>query len=221
MTPQPSSSRHSPKHAVIAAHPELDSFTMTVAATYCETVAATGQVAVLRDLYRLGFDPVLKAAERPRGGAFTPAPDVQAELDQLGGADIFVLVYPIWFGAPPAIIKGYIERVFGAGFSEPAAGRHLLKPTHGLLGGKQLLSFTSSGSTRRWLAEQGAWASRQTLFDGYLARTFWMGSPGHVHFESIVEGIGEETVRTHLAEVRTEAVAVCARLERERAPIAE
>ena len=100
MTADPAMNARKAKHAVIVAHPDADSFTMAVARAYSETVAARGQVAVLRDLYRLGFDPVLKAAERPTGGAFTPAPDVAAELEELRGADIFVLVYPIWFGAP-------------------------------------------------------------------------------------------------------------------------
>ncbi len=214
MTADATENARKPKHAVIAVHPDADSFTMAVAGAYCEAVAGQGQVAVLRDLYRIGFDPVLKAAERPRGADFTPAPDVAAELERLRGADIFVLVYPIWFGAPPAMIKGYIERVFGAGFSGPTRAAHLHNPTHELLGGKQLLTFTSSGSTRDWLDAQGAWLSLQTLFDGYLARTFWMDTPDHVHFDSIVEGLGADPVRARVAEVRAKAESVCVRLER-------
>ncbi|WP_395612083.1 NAD(P)H-dependent oxidoreductase [Allosphingosinicella sp.] len=215
MTADPAMNARKAKHAVIVAHPDADSFTMAVARAYSETVAARGQVAVLRDLYRLGFDPVLKAAERPTGGAFTPSPDVAAELEELRGADIFVLVYPIWFGAPPAMIKGYIERVFGAGFSGPTRAAHLHKPTHELLGGKQLLTFTSSGSTKDWLDAQGAWLSLQTIFDGYLARTFWMDTPDHVHFESIFEGVDENLVHARVEEARAKAVGVCARLARE------
>lgn len=204
-----------PRHAVIVAHPESHSFTMAVADAYCEVVRTQGQVAIVRDLYRLGFDPVLKASERPTEGALEPATDVAAELEQLHGSDVFVLVYPIWFGAPPAIMKGYIDRVFGAGYVEPLRGEHLLGPAHPLLGGKRLLSITSSGSTRRWLDEQGAWLSLQTLFDGYLARSFWMDTPDHLHFESIVEGLGKDIVRGHLAEVRMRAGRMCDRLSRE------
>lgn len=131
------------------------------------------------------------------------------------GTNSIGTLYPIWFGAPPAMIKGYVERVFGAGFAGPASGAHLLKPSHPLLGGKRLLSFTASGSTKEWLSDQGAWQSLQTLFDGYLARTFWMRSPEHVHFESIVEGIEEDVVLAHLAEVRAQATTFCARLARE------
>src|SRR5690606_37450383 len=148
-SPMPSRTRRAarPKHAVIAAHPEAGSFTMSLARAYCGAVVAHGQEAVLRDLYRIGFDPVLKAEERGASPSAPPAPDVRAELDAIGGADIFVLVYPIWFATPPAMLKGYIERVFAAGFREPLVGRRLRSATHPLLGGRKLLGITASGST--------------------------------------------------------------------------
>ena len=196
-----------PRHAVIACHPEAESFTMSVARAYCAAVEARGQVAVLRDLYRMNFDPVLKSSERLPREPFTPAPDVAAELDLIGGSDAFVLVYPLWFGSPPAMMKGYIERVLGAGFSHQMIARHLHKPTHPLLGGKHLLSFSSSGSSKQWLADQKAWVSLQTIFDGYLARAFWMDTPEHIHFGEIVEGIDAEVVRANLLEVEEQAAA--------------
>ena len=63
------------KHAIIACHPERRSFTLAVANRYAEVVRASGHEAVLRDLYRLRFNPVLKASER-KGN---PAPDVIRE----------------------------------------------------------------------------------------------------------------------------------------------
>ena len=203
-----------PKHSVIVAHPDADSFTLSVARRYCAVVEAKGQTSVLRDLYRMSFDPVLKASERPGDGPFVPAPDVAAELELLEGSGAFVLVYPIWFGTPPAMLKGYIERVLGAGLSPKALHGHLGRPPHPLLGGKQLLSFSSSGSTQQWLADQGAWVSLQTIFDGYLARAFWMDTPHHVHFESIHAGLRAEEVRAHLETVERRAAAMCATLAR-------
>lgn len=185
---------------------------MSVARAYCAAVEARGHEAILRDLYRMDFDPVLKSLERPTGRTFTPAPDVKSELDLLAGSGAFVLVYPIWFGTPPAMIKGYIERVLGAGFSYRMIHDHLNQPRHPLLGGRQLLSFSSSGSTRQWLADQGAWMSLQTIFDGYLARAFWMASPQHVHFDSIVDGMDEQAVRANLRKVEEQAGAMCDRL---------
>lgn len=214
--PSSPASGSSPKHAIIAAHPDAESFTLSVARAYCAAVEARGHTAILRDLYRMDFDPVLKSQERPTGGTFIPAPDVKAELDLLAGSGAFVLVYPIWFGTPPAMIKGYIERVLGAGFSHRMIHDHLNQPLHPLLGRRELLSFSSSGSTRQWLADQGAWQSLQTIFDGYLARAFWMSSPHHVHFDSIVDGMDADLVRANLFKVEEQAWAMCDRIERAR-----
>ena len=98
------------KHAIIACHPAEDSFTLSVARRYDEAVRSHGHETVPRDLYRLGFDPVLREEERHG----EPAQDVTAEWALLGKVDVFVLVYPIWFGTPPAMLKGYIDRIFGA-----------------------------------------------------------------------------------------------------------
>ena len=209
-----------PKHAVIVSHPDPHSFTMSVARTYCAAVEARGQTALLRDLYRIDFDPVLKLSERPGKAAFTPASDVQAELDLLAGAEAFVLIYPIWFGTPPAMIKGYIERVLGAGTSFAMISDHLHQSRHPLLGGRQLLTFSSSGSTKQWLSDQGAWLSLQTIFDGYLARAFWMSTPEHVHFDSVHEGLGRDIVQAHLGKVQDQARKMCERLLRERSSAA-
>jgi len=210
MTAGQHSTRRS-KHAVIVAHPEPASFTLSVAQAYIQAVEALGMEAVLRDLYRLDFDPVLKAEERLPEGRFTPAPDVAVELAAIEGADVFVLVYPLWFGTPPAILKGYIERVMGAGFSRP--GEFSSRPVHPLLGGRQLLSFSSSGATERWLSEQGVAKGLQSTLDGYLARAFWMDTPHHVHFGSISAELDVDMIIGHLAKVRVEAERICKRLQ--------
>lgn len=200
------------QHAIILAHPDNDSFAASVARTYAEAVWAQGQVAVVRDLYRLNFDPVLRANERLPSGLFTPAEDVSAELSAIEKSDVFVLVYPLWFGTPPAIVKGYIERVLGAGFSRPGQYRH--GPAHPLLGGKQLLSFSSSGSPERWIEEQGVAKGFQSMLDGYLARAFWMDTPQHVHFGPVGPDLDAATANLHLSKVRQQAETMCNWMER-------
>src|SRR5579863_9114538 len=102
------------RHIVIRCHPEPESFNAAMAKAYCAEVESHGHETIVRDLYAMAFDPVLKARERP-GMAFQPMPDVETELAIIGGGDVFVLFYPIWFGGPPAILKGYVERVLGSG----------------------------------------------------------------------------------------------------------
>src|SRR5258707_9590992 len=105
------------RHAVIVAHPKPDSYTQAMASAYREAGLAGGHEVVFRDLYGMGFDPVLKEAEIPWSPHFAPADDVTAERAVLQDADVFAFFYPIWLNAPPAILKGYLERVFGTGFA--------------------------------------------------------------------------------------------------------
>jgi NAD(P)H dehydrogenase (quinone) len=195
-----------PKHAVILCHPDVDSFNMAIARRYCDAVKKIGHRVVLRDLYRIRFDPVLKSRERPTSEDFQLAPDVAAEIDLISGADVFVLVYPIWFGTPPAMMKGYVERVLGAGFPWGAVHQRL---PHPMLADRRLLSFTSSGTSKQWLEEQGAWLSLRKLFDDYLMRAFLLTSADHVHFASIVEGMAERVLNEHLQKVEEAARRVC------------
>lgn len=204
------------KHAVIAAHPETLSFTMAMARRYCAEVARQGQQPVLRDLYRIGFDPVLKADERVRKVGARPRADVAMELDLLADAAVIVLVYPIWFGTPPAIIKGYVERVLGAGADLKTMTRHLGQSSSSWLAGKRLASFTCSGASQSWLSDQGAWTSLQTIFDGYIARAFWMDTPGHIHFDEIGDGLDPTLAAAHLIAVEDTAARFCRELASEK-----
>jgi NAD(P)H dehydrogenase (quinone) len=203
--PEPGNQRH----AVILAHPDADSFNAAAARAWCEVVEAQGHQAVRRDLYRLGFDPVLKSSEQPRPDRFAMSNDVAAELAAIAKADVFVLVYPIWFGAPPAILKGYIDRVLGAGFSYCAIRE---RSGHRFLGGKQLVSITTSGNSIQWLDEQGAWLSLRMVFSDYLAQSFSMAGSEHLHLSNIVENMTERHVKEELYRVSELAREVCGRL---------
>ena len=197
------------RHVVILCHPSEGSFNAAAAQVYCEKVRSLGHEVVLRDLYRLGFDPALKADERSAVGGQALSDDVVAELESIRGADIFVLVYPIWFGTPPAMMKGYVERVLGAGFSYRAV--HARQP-HPLLSGRHLLSITTSGNPITWLDLRGAWTALRDVFDNYLAEAFSMASSNHMHLESVNEDMGESRAREKLHRVESLAADTCARL---------
>ncbi|OYW27075.1 MAG: NAD(P)H dehydrogenase [Caulobacter sp. 12-67-6] len=129
------------KHAVILAHPKPTSFCAAIAKTCVEHLRATGHAVVMRDLYGLDFDPRLKAEELPGPLGAQAAPDIIAERQALGDVDSFIFVYPFWFNAPPAILKGYVDRVFSMGFGYAAGAGG----AESLLDDKTLLSFSTSG----------------------------------------------------------------------------
>ena len=193
------------KHAIIACHPELKSFTLSVANRYAEAVRGHGHEVVLRDLYRMRFNPVLRARER-RG---VPAADVTKEWALLGKPDVFVLVYPIWFGTPPAMLKGYIDRVFGAGRSRGISDEG--GPGE-LLTGKRLVSLTSSGSLRAWLDEKGVLNSLRTVYDRYLMEVFGFAETHRYHFDGVTAEIPEREIGMHLLDVEKAAREVMSRI---------
>lgn len=116
------------KHAVIVAHPVRTSFNRSVAEAYRQAVELRGHTVIVRDLYAMNFEPRLQAAEMPRAEGFAPGADVLAEREQLKDVDVFTFVYPLWFNAPPAILKGYIDRVFGFGFGMGRSATAAIRP---------------------------------------------------------------------------------------------
>jgi NAD(P)H dehydrogenase (quinone) len=194
------------KHAIIACHPAEDSFTLAIARRYADAVEAHGHPSVLRDLYRIGFDPVLKDDERQG----TPRADVISEWAVLGNPDVFVLVYPIWFGAPPAMMKGYIDRIFGAGRTRGSAESN----EGSRLAGKDLVSLSLSGTMSAWLDEKGVLGSLRNIFDRYIADVFAFDETHHYHFDGVRPGLPERDYLLHLAEVDEAAREVLARVGR-------
>lgn len=98
---------------VVLAHPDDSSFNHAIARTVCETLDANNHHAVFLDLYREGFDPVPPAAELTRDAILDPV--IERHCRFLSNADGIVVVHPDWWGMPPAILAGWIDRVFRPG----------------------------------------------------------------------------------------------------------
>lgn len=186
------------KHAVIVAHPEVRSFTVSAAQAYCEAVREKGQAALLRDLYRMNFAPCLGAEEIPKPTGFTPGKDAQEERRLLADADVFAFVYPFWMNAQPAMLKGYIDRVFGMGFAfGPGKGGNVP-----LLKGRKMISVTASGAPIDWVQKTGAWDAVRKLFDEHFAAVCGLEVVDHLHFGRIHAGIRADAVEAMLDQVR-------------------
>lgn len=186
------------QHALIIAHPNPRSFVASLAVAYAEAAEALGHKTIMRDLYGMAFDPCLKADEivSPMGGA--PRPDVVSERVLLADVDVFALFYPFWLNAPPAMMKGYLDRVFGFGFAY-GMGKAGLEP---LLNGRKLISFTTSGRPSEWVRKSGAWEAVRTLFDEHVSAVCGLTVADHVHFGSVVPGIRGDVVARHQQAVR-------------------
>jgi NAD(P)H dehydrogenase (quinone) len=190
------------QHAVIIAHPKTQSLTHAAADAYAAEIRTLGHEALIRDLYAMDFDPRLQASELPSLSGVSPAQDIVAERRLLADVEVFVFVYPFWFNAPPAILKGYVDRVFGMGFGYgPAPGGG----TEPLLDGRQLLSFSFSGAPEVWVNDTGALKSLMAIFDSHVARMCGLELVDHVHTGGIAPNMTEEAVTSVLDSVQETA----------------
>jgi len=102
------------KVLLIIGHPDKESFNFALAEAYKKGALSSGaevQEIVVREL---DFNPNLQFGYRKR----TPLePDLLEAQDKIKWADHLVLIYPVWWGSIPALLKGFIDRVFLPGFA--------------------------------------------------------------------------------------------------------
>ncbi|WP_329389151.1 NAD(P)H oxidoreductase [Streptomyces sp. NBC_01351] len=124
---------------LVLAHPRSDSLTAQVADRTRRLLEAAGGTVDVLDLYAEGFDPRLTPADEPdwtnREKEYSP--EVRAHMRRIEAADEVIVVFPVWWYAPPAVLKGWIDRVWNYGF---AYGRS--KPR---LAGKRMLWLALAG----------------------------------------------------------------------------
>lgn len=131
------------KILLILCHPRSGSFNHTLAACARETLGALGHEVVYHDLHEEGFDPVLDSSELSR--LYSLDDLVQEHSRQLTQADGLVIFHPDWWSQPPAMLKGWVDRVFRQGVAYDLEGQDgSEKKWRPLLVGKKGLVFCTS-----------------------------------------------------------------------------
>jgi len=131
------------KHLIIYAHPNQESLNGQFKQAIEKILEQQKQDVIVRDLYTLGFDPVLSLEDMTgqRKGIVNEL--IKNEQEYIKWADIVTFIYPIWWTGMPAIMKGYIDRVFSYGF----AYRYDQGIQKGLLTGKQAIILNTHGKS--------------------------------------------------------------------------
>ncbi len=126
----------------ILGHQRPGSFCHALSAAAAEELRAAGHEILFHDLYQEAFDPILAEGEIAKGA---PADAVLARhCRELIAADGYLVVHPNWWGQPPAILKGWIDRVFRQGVAYEFSPRGVV----GLLAGKSAVVLTTSNTPR-------------------------------------------------------------------------
>ena len=131
--------------SVILGHPSKGSFNHAIAETVVTTLQDNSHQVQYHDLYDERFDPVLPASEIPKNVDLHPL--IKRHCDEIGTAEGVVIIHPNWWGQPPAILKGWIDRVIRPGvayeFLEGDSGGGV---PCGLLKAKTALIFNTSNT---------------------------------------------------------------------------
>lgn len=131
------------KVLVIIGHQKKRSFCHAIAETAVEEMKAAGHEVIYHDLYEERFDPILPHEEIPKGSKRSPV--VQQHCDEIVAADGYVVVHPNWWAMPPAILKGWIDRVICQGVAYEFGQQGAVI---GHLKGKTAVVFTTSNTPR-------------------------------------------------------------------------
>ncbi|HPG38399.1 MAG TPA: NAD(P)H-dependent oxidoreductase [bacterium] len=101
--------------SLILAHPEPGSFNHAIARAAHEQCLANGHAVYRHDLYAERFDPVLPAVEFPKIAPLEPT--IARYCAELADSDGIIIVHPNWWGQPPALLKGWIDRIIRPGIA--------------------------------------------------------------------------------------------------------
>ena len=167
-------------HLIVVAHPLEDSITMKLARAYAFELQQLGHSQLTHDLYRMGFNPIMGAHElEPLSIGHAADADVAQAQQDVCSADALTVIYPLWWATMPAMMKGYIDRVFARGFAYEARDG----VAKGLMGGKRCVLITLSGSPLSMLLDNGEWKAIDTLQDAHIFRSSGFELLEHLHFD--------------------------------------
>ncbi len=119
----------------------------------------------VRDLYQMKFNPVFSPEDMRNVEQNRVSSDIEEEQQVITDADTLIMIYPVWWWAQPAILKGWIDRVFTNQF----AFRYEPNGPVGLLTGKKALVFTTTRESEAEIKADGFdEAMKKQIADGVL-----------------------------------------------------
>lgn len=103
----------------VVSHPRLQSLTFTVADRFTQGLIDAGHQTEILDLHRSGFNPVLWETDEPDWSSNQKnySIEVEAEMERMRKHDALAYIFPVWWYNLPAMLKGYIDRVWNNGFA--------------------------------------------------------------------------------------------------------
>lgn len=156
---------------LVYCHPEPGSFTHALLDVAKASVLAAGHSVEVSDLYGEGFNPVAgrhdfetcadpdhfhyQTEQAHAAASDTYSAELRREQDRVRLADMVVFIYPLWWGGPPAMLKGWFDRVLSYGFAYVDGARF----ETGLFVGKTSMMCVVTGGTPQRFSEGGTYGT--------------------------------------------------------------
>jgi NAD(P)H dehydrogenase (quinone) len=184
------------KTLLVYAHPNAQSFNAALVKVIQEEIVNKGGQIKVKDLYAMNWNPVLSQKDFEGYHSGSLPEDIKQEQADVAWADLVIMVAPVWWYSIPAILKGYIDRVFSLGF----AYKYTATGPLGLLKGKKGLFITTSGANQQD-AEYGGMIStlEKALIGVYSFSGF---AEKKLHNLFAVTTVSDEERKQMLTEVR-------------------
>ena len=153
---------------IVYAHPDPDSLTAALKDVAVQQLRADGHAVRVSDLYAMGWKAHADADDfgevtednfmLASGAAYrdgTLGADIRAEQDKLLWADTVLLFFPLWWFSMPAILKGWVDRVFTCGFAYGAGGTAIPRYGAGRLAGRRAMLVVTIGGKQPSYSDRG------------------------------------------------------------------
>ncbi|MEN9808879.1 MAG: hypothetical protein RLZZ488_446 [Pseudomonadota bacterium] len=185
------------KNLIVLCHPNPMSFTYAICKEIETALKAKGESFITRNLYEMNFNPILSGADFAQLNAGKIPFDIAEEQKHIASAQNIIFVYPIWWTGLPAMLKGYVDRVFLKGFAWDFDNNGLKK----LLTGKRALLVSCHGNPREYYESVGMYNAMNMTSNNGIFEFCGVEVAAHQYFDSVPSST-EETRKQMLAQVR-------------------
>ena len=152
------------KVLVVYAHPNPESFNHAVVEEFVSGLAEGGHTSEVIDLYGINFDPRLNAEDLVQFQGGELPQEVRDQQAKVAGAEALVFVHPMWGWTIPAMLKGWLDRVFSMGFAYSMSDKGM----EGLLKHSKVLVISTAGETEDYYQSEGYTDAFRKINDGFF-----------------------------------------------------
>ena len=172
------------KVLVVYAHPNPQSFNHAILESFTKGLAEAGHTYEIVDLYAIKFNPCLSGEDFGKFMQGKVPDDVRAQQEKISQSNGLVFIHPVWWTGQPAILKGWIDRVFSMGFAymlDEKTG-HL----QGLLKNQKALIINTAGANEEEAKTMGMADVLKKIEGDFMLKFTGIGNVQHVLFYNVI-----------------------------------